>query len=69
MKAEAKQGMGCQRQIVALLVTAADTIAGVQCSQDMLHCKGILESMEVKVELPMLLYIDNSGAVDLANNW
>eukprot|EP00957_Ditylum_brightwellii_P169569 12906735-Ditylum_brightwellii.AAC.1 len=25
--------------------------------------------MGLKVELPMQLYIDNSGAVDLANNW
>eukprot|EP00957_Ditylum_brightwellii_P136724 10426340-Ditylum_brightwellii.AAC.2 len=35
----------------------------------MLYCKCILESMGLKVELPMVIYIDNSGAVDLANNW
>jgi hypothetical protein len=35
---------------------------------DMLYCKSILKSMEVKVKLPMLLKMDNKGAVDLANN-
>eukprot|EP00957_Ditylum_brightwellii_P079172 6021422-Ditylum_brightwellii.AAC.1 len=35
----------------------------------MLYCKCILESMGLKVELPMVLYIDNSGAVNLASNW
>jgi hypothetical protein len=29
----------------------------------------ILESMELKMKLPMILEMDNKGAVDLANNW
>eukprot|EP00957_Ditylum_brightwellii_P123080 9384271-Ditylum_brightwellii.AAC.1 len=57
------------QKIVALSVTEAETITGVQCAQDMFYCKCILESMGLKVELPMVLYIDNSGVVDLANNW
>eukprot|EP00957_Ditylum_brightwellii_P022504 1698134-Ditylum_brightwellii.AAC.1 len=57
------------QKVVALSVTEAKTIAGVQCVQDMLYCKRILESMGLQVEQPMVLYIDNSGAVDLANNW
>jgi len=57
------------QKIVALSVMEAKTIAGVQCAQDMLYIKQLLESMELKVELPMKLEIDNSGAVDLANNW
>ena len=42
---------------------------GIQCAQDMLDIKRVLESMGLEVELPMVLKIDNSGAVDLANNW
>ena len=57
------------QKVVALSVTEAETIAGVQCVQDMLYIKKILEAMELKVELPMVLRIDNSGAVDLANSW
>ena len=35
----------------------------------MLYVKRVLESMKLKVETPMVLEIDNSGAVDLTNNW
>ena len=28
-----------------------------------------VQSMKLQVELPMILEIDNRGAVDLANNW
>ena len=32
-------------------------------------CPGkILESLELKVQLPMLIEMDNKGAVDMANN-
>ena len=56
------------QQVVALLVTEAELMAGVQCAQDMLYVKRVLESMGLQVELPMILKIDNSRAVDLANN-
>ena len=29
----------------------------------------ILESLNLKVKKPMILYIDNKGTVDLVNNW
>ena len=29
----------------------------------------IMESIGLKVKLPMRLLVDNKGAVDLANNW
>jgi hypothetical protein len=29
----------------------------------------VLTSMGLKVELPMVLEIDNKGAIELANNW
>eukprot|EP00957_Ditylum_brightwellii_P041464 3139976-Ditylum_brightwellii.AAC.1 len=35
----------------------------------MLYVKRLLESMELQVELPMILEVDNNKAVDLANNW
>eukprot|EP00957_Ditylum_brightwellii_P153757 11702809-Ditylum_brightwellii.AAC.1 len=57
------------QRVVALSVTEAKTIAGVQCMQDMLYCKCILEGIGLQVEQPMVLYIDNSSAGYLANNW
>jgi hypothetical protein len=35
----------------------------------MLYMKNILESLGLKVKLPMILEMDNQGAVYLANNW
>jgi hypothetical protein len=54
---------------VALSVCEAETVAAVQCAQEMLFVKKELESIEMEVELPMILRIDCKGAVDLANSW
>jgi hypothetical protein len=54
---------------VVLSVCKAERLSGVLRAQDMLYCKNILKSMGLKVKLPMLLQMDNKGAVDLANNW
>ena len=35
----------------------------------MLYAKHVIESVGLKVKLPMILECDNKGAVDLANNW
>jgi hypothetical protein len=35
----------------------------------MLYMKNILESLGLKVKLPMVLEMDNQGEVYLANNW
>ncbi len=35
----------------------------------MLYMKNVLESLGLKVKLPMVLEMDNQGAVYLANNW
>ena len=35
----------------------------------MLYVHWLLELLELKVELPMILELDNSGAVDIANCW
>ena len=55
-------------RFVALSVTEAESVAGVQCAQDMMYVKQVLEGLGLKVKLPMILKNDNSGAVDLANN-
>ena len=54
---------------VCLSVTEAEQAAGVSCAQDMMYVLRVLESMGLQVELPMLLEMDNKGAVDLANGW
>ena len=61
-----KSGM---QKIVALSVTEAEVIAMIQCIQEMMYIKKILESMELRVKLPMIIKVDNKGAVDLANGW
>jgi hypothetical protein len=52
-----------------LSVTEAELVAGTECSQDMLYIKKILESMGLKVKLPMILKIDNKGFVDFRKSW
>jgi hypothetical protein len=52
-----------------LLVTESALGSATETAQDMLFVMRILESMGLRVKKPMLLYIDNKGAKDLANNW
>ena len=54
---------------VTLSVTKAESAAAVTCAQDMMYAKHIIKSFELDVELPMVLEIDNRGAVDLINSW
>ena len=54
---------------MTLSVTEAESGAGVTTAQDMMFTYRLLNSMGLKVELPMLLEMDNKGAVDLANNY
>jgi hypothetical protein len=35
----------------------------------MMYAKRLLESMDLQVKLPMILEMDNKGAVDLVNNY
>lgn len=55
--------------IITLSVTEAELFAAVLCAQDMLYVKKILESIGLEVKLPMTLYMDNQGAIDLVNGW
>ncbi len=58
-----------QQNSVAISVTEAELASATMCAQDMLYGKRVIESMGLSVELPMILEIDNKGAVHLANNW
>ncbi len=54
---------------MTLSVTEAEIVAGVMVAQDMQHVYHLLESLDLQVKLPMVLEMDNSGAVDVANSW
>jgi hypothetical protein len=54
---------------VTLSSAESELAAGTQCAQDMLYVLHIMESIGLKVKMPMILEIDNKGAVGLANNW
>ena len=54
---------------VTLSVTEAEQAAAVQTAQDMLFVMRIIESLGLKVQKPMILKLDNSGAHDLTHNW
>jgi hypothetical protein len=53
----------------SLSVTESELISAVSCVQDLLFEKRVLESMGLKVKVPMVLKVDNKGVVDLVNNW
>ena len=57
------------QKFVTLSVTESESGAGVSTTQDMMYCYRIVTSLGLKVELPMVLEMDNKGAVDLANNY
>ena len=50
-------------------VKEAELGTGVTCAQDMLYVMQVLQSLELKVKLPMLLEMDKKVAVDLAIIW
>jgi hypothetical protein len=57
------------QKICALSVTESELYSGVSEAQDMLYLWRLVLSVGLTVQLPMILKIDNKGAVDLANNW
>jgi len=57
------------QEFVTLSVTETELAASVMVAQDMLSIYKHLESIGLSVQLPILLEMDNKGAVDLANNW
>ncbi len=61
-----KSGM---QKIVALSVSEAEIIALVQCIQEVMFVKKIIESIGLKVKLPIHVEVDNQATVDLVNGW
>ena len=55
--------------ITSLSVTEAELVAATECAQDLVFIKNVLESIGLKVRVPMQLNIDNSGCIDLICNW
>jgi hypothetical protein len=49
--------------IVSLSVTEAELVAASECAQDLIYEKNVLELIGLKVELPIKLYINNSGCI------
>ena len=54
---------------IALSMIEAELNAAVLTAIDMMLAYYIMRGLKLTVELPMKLYIDNQGAVQLANNW
>lgn len=52
-----------------VVVTEVEIAAGVVVMQDILYIYCLLESLERKIELVMVLKMDNSRAVDIVNSW
>ena len=52
-------------QVVSLSVTGAELFATCNCLQDMMFVLRILESISLKVKLPMVLQLDNKGGTQL----
>jgi hypothetical protein len=57
------------QKTVALLSCGAELNAAVLCAQEMMYQKNTLESIGLKVELPMILEIDNKCAVNLVSSF
>jgi hypothetical protein len=57
------------QKIVALSVTEEELFAATSNAQDIMYVKRILESIRLRVHLPMILEVDNKCAVDLVNNF
>jgi hypothetical protein len=57
------------QKTMALSSCKAELNAAILCVQDMIYQRNMLESIGLKVELPMILEMDNKGAVDLVNSF
>ncbi len=57
------------QKTVALSSCKAELNAAVLCVQDMVYHKNTLELIGPKVEYPMVLEMDNRGAINLINNF
>jgi hypothetical protein len=56
-------------EVLTLSTTEAEMMAMTDCVQDMIHTMRVVQSLKLKVKLPMVVHCDNKGAVDLVNGW
>ena len=55
--------------IIALSTTKSELFSAVSNVMDMMFAYHIMISLGFNVKLPMILWVDNTGAVGLANSW
>jgi hypothetical protein len=55
-------------EYVTLSVTEAELVTATNCIKNMLYIWNILESMGLKIKLPMKVELDNKVAKDIINN-
>jgi hypothetical protein len=56
------------QKTVALSSTEAEYYAYSEATAELMYCKQILEFLGIEVQTPMILNVDNTGAMYLANN-
>jgi hypothetical protein len=54
---------------VTLSSTEAEYFAMSECAKELIFIKNVLESMGIKVKLPIEIKVDNTGAIFLSNNY
>jgi hypothetical protein len=59
------KGQNC----VTMSSTEAEYVAMCSCAIEMMFIKQVVESIKFQVKLPMILFADNTGAIDLAKNY
>jgi hypothetical protein len=57
------------QECVTLSVTGVKSVAATNCIREMLYIWNVLESMGLKIKLPMKVELDKKGAKDMINNW
>ena len=55
--------------LIALLTTKSELFLAFLIAMDMKFVYHIMISLGLHVKLPMILWVDNTGAVGLAHNW
>ena len=58
-----------QQNSVTLSSAESELASATSCVQDMLYVMRVIESIGLHVKKPMILKVDNRGAVGLANSW
>jgi hypothetical protein len=54
---------------VTLSSTEAEYFAISECAKELIFIKNVMESMGIKIQLPIEIKVDNVGAIYLANNY